>query len=190
MSQCCTDCCNNATCDTAQNYCKFEQTAENNFSFLSTNCNNTACINSGELIAPGFFDIDSWNSAINKINNVYSEGSAGKPASISNYVATTEAEKFISASEFLRVCRGLLNDSSGRNTKFYSDFPDLKDDLDNNLIATNKVIYGTYFQHLRDAIKNIKYGYDQCDACNTGCDGCDSECGDCGDCCDSEDEEG
>lgn len=183
MSNECTTCCNSGCqtcelcntgcqepCDSCQSFCETGgQNSSNGFSFSS-------CVSSGQIIGPGYFDRDTWNEAISRINSVFSEG--GQQSASGSKISKCTSDVFITAAEFNRVSNAADATIS---------------------VNKNDIIYGSYYEDLEMAVANLDYKWGQCDQCNIecdktcnkcetcdgGCDGCDSECGNyCCDCCD------
>ena len=172
-------------CDTCQGFCESDQNSYNNFSY-------SKCVSSGQIICDNstYFSRETWNEAIDTINNVFSKGrsSAGgrkgctDPTNANDSkISRNETDTHITAAEFERVA----------STVGHS----------NKNVALNAVIYGSYFSDLAGAVAALQYKSYQCDTCNsscdiecdkcqkcdTGCQGCDAECEDyCCHCCDND----
>lgn len=180
------------TCDSSEAFCATDQNSNNGFKF-------SKCVASGQIIcdqindkASKYFSRDTWNEAIQKINEVFSAGGAipndkgtqAPTTAESSKISKNITDKFITAAEFERVATVV-------NHK-------------NDNVKSNAVIYGKYFTSLEEAVANLEYKDYQCSSCNHSCDvecdkcqlcddgscqTCNAECNDyccdC-DCCDSD----
>lgn len=133
-------------CDSCQRYCQTNQCSQSGFSF-------SQCIEQNQIIGPGYFDYTTWNEGIAQIKNVFTTGQQGPNiSSMTAYTVTTEISKFLSATEFNRVCDMLLTDNNKDSYK----------------VNQNDIVQSTYFKNLQTAIANLKYTNAQCSNCDNG----------------------
>lgn len=148
-------------CEDCQSFCETGgQNSSNGFSY-------SKCIAAGQTITPdnSGFTLSDWNSAINRINSVFSEGGQ---SDASYATIGTFSGRYLTASEFKRVA----------NAAGYTS--------DNGVIQPNSLIKGSYFSSLQNAVANLNYKWNQCDTCNAGCDGGCNECMSCDAKCEAE----
>lgn len=113
-----------------------------------------------------FFDLDTWKKIITYINNARSAGSSSSSGLSSLSVNNTI---YMTAKNFNDVSAALFN-LGGNN----SSYPE-------RTVNSGDIIYGFYFDELKDQANKLKYKSNQCDRCNTSCNNCD-ECEGCNNC--------
>ena len=144
-------------CYSCQTYCQTNQCPETTFNF-------SACVQSGEIIGPGYFDLDVWNEAIDRINTIRTEATYGNGTKYAQRTAT-----HVTHTEFNAV-KDILGATIYENIdeNIVKDSQDMQKDID--------IVKGVYFQSLEKAVTNYNYLATQCDWCNNGCQSCNSGC--------------
>ena len=81
-------------CDKCESFCEVgKENSDNGFTWMR-------CGSQGEIIGPGYFDLDVWHDAIDAINAVWNKGT--KQNASGNRISKTNFN-FLSADEFNRV---------------------------------------------------------------------------------------
>lgn len=148
----------NAICNSSQALCKIgSQVLADRVGEFSWR----RCASSGEIMGPGYFDINVWNticSFIDKRTSVGSKVSGG--SHFSDNTSITPSNPAFTASEFNRVAG----------------------EVGASRVNRGDVIYGSYFSSLEDAANSYKFSSLACDNCNTSCNANCDGCIDCNNC--------
>ena len=150
-----------ADCNSAQNFCRnpSNQVLSNK---LGENFYWTKCVDQGQVMYPGEFDIKEWNRICSYINRRTEIGNAEHGAlggsSFSKNTSINKNNPYFTAAEFNRV--------AGEIELGYK-------------VEPKWLIKGYYFSDLIPAVNTYKFYEYACDFCNTKCDGGCDNCNGC-----------